>query len=169
MAEALPFYRAMIDRHHAAMLAADVEQAMAIRNEAHKLARKLNGGENGIIAGPEAPGCVLEREAAAPEGTMPLWGQAGDFTLTIGLMRVSVAMQVMFGLAATFFLFPHFSALAVDRDQPFLSETGFRAFYGLSGDLVTGLSPEDYVREAIAVHVRRNLKGRLKAIEPRYR
>jgi hypothetical protein len=34
MAEALPFYRAMIDRHHhAAMLAADVEQAMAIRKD----------------------------------------------------------------------------------------------------------------------------------------
>jgi hypothetical protein len=42
--------------------------------------------------------------------------------------------------------------------SPFLSEIGSRAFYGLSGDLVPGLSPEDYVREAIAVYVRGNLK-----------
>ena len=40
---ALPYYRGLLDRHHAAMLAADAE-------EAHKLERKLNGGEPGIIA-----------------------------------------------------------------------------------------------------------------------
>jgi uncharacterized protein (DUF305 family) len=38
MEEAMPFYRRMIENHHAAMQAADIEQAMSIREEAHQLA-----------------------------------------------------------------------------------------------------------------------------------
>jgi hypothetical protein len=34
MEEALPFYRRMIGKHHAAMQAAAIEQAMSIREEA---------------------------------------------------------------------------------------------------------------------------------------
>jgi hypothetical protein len=74
----------MIVQHHAAMQAAGIEQAMSIREEAHLLAAKLNGGTCGIIAGPDAPGCILERESAAAPGSVPLWGQAGEFTVTIG-------------------------------------------------------------------------------------
>jgi hypothetical protein len=55
MEEALPFYRRMIERHHAAMLAAEIGEAMSIREEAHKLAAKLNGGMTGIIASDDAP------------------------------------------------------------------------------------------------------------------
>ena len=47
---ALPYYRGLLDRHHAAMLAADAEEARRLGEEAHKLERKLNGGEPGIIA-----------------------------------------------------------------------------------------------------------------------
>jgi len=50
MDRALPFYRALIDRHHAAMLAANVDEAMGLRDEAHKLALRLNAGELGILA-----------------------------------------------------------------------------------------------------------------------
>ena len=74
MAEALPFYRDMIDRHHAAMLAADIEEAMRIREDAHRLAAKLNGGTCGIIAGPEAPGCILEAETEAAPGNSCRFG-----------------------------------------------------------------------------------------------
>ncbi len=169
MAEALPFYRRMIERHHAAMSAADIDKAMSIREDAHRLAAKLNGGTCGIIAGPEAPGCILERESAAAPGSFPLWGQAGDFTVTVGAMRVRIEMKGMFGIGSTSCLFPGFYAHAVDRDRPFLSETGFRSFLGVSGDLVPGLTPEDFARAVIAAHVERELKGRLKAIEPRHR
>ncbi len=41
MEEALPFYRLMIETHHAAMQAADIDKAMSIREEAHLLAAKL--------------------------------------------------------------------------------------------------------------------------------
>lgn len=47
MAEALPLYRGLIERHHAAMLAADEAEAMRLKEEAHKLAGHLNGGDPG--------------------------------------------------------------------------------------------------------------------------
>jgi hypothetical protein len=119
MEEALPFYRRMIDKHNAAMQAADIEQAMSIREEAHQLAAKLNGGTCGIIAGPDAPGCILERESAAPPDSVPLWGQAGEFTITVGAMRVRIELKGMFGIGSTSCLFPGFYARAVDLDRPF--------------------------------------------------
>lgn len=51
---AIPFYRQQIDAHHAAMLICDFDAAMAIREEAHLLARKLNGGKPGILAHDDA-------------------------------------------------------------------------------------------------------------------
>ncbi len=63
------------------MLAAEAETVMALREEAHDRALWLNKGEPGILAGPEAPGCVLERETAASSGTVPLWGQSGEFVI----------------------------------------------------------------------------------------
>ncbi|MCI0599889.1 MAG: hypothetical protein L0Y60_10270 [Beijerinckiaceae bacterium] len=169
MEEALPFYRRMIERHHAAMLAAEIGEAMSIREEAHKLAAKLNGGKSGIIARDDSPGCVLERESAAAPGTLLLWGQAGEFTVTVDAMRVRIELKGMFGIGSTSRLFPGFYAHAVDRDRPFLSETGFRSFLGVSGDLVPGLTPGEFARAAIAAYVDRELKGRLTKIEPRYR
>jgi hypothetical protein len=169
MEEALPFYRRMIDKHHAAMQTAGIEQAMSIREEAHQLAAKLNGGTCGIIAGPDAPGCILERESAAPPGSVPLWGQAGEFIVTVGAMRVRIELNGMFGIGSTSCLFPGFYAHAVDLDRPFLSETGFRTFLGVSGQLVPSLTTEDFARETIAVHVRRELKGKLLPIETRRR
>ncbi|WP_051952596.1 hypothetical protein [Methylocapsa aurea] len=167
MEEALPCYRRMIERHHAAMQTAAINEAMSIREEAHLLAAKLNGGTCGIIAGPDAPGCILERESAAPPDSAPLWGQAGEFVVTVGAMRVRIELHGMFGIGSTFCLFPGFYAHAVDRDRPFLSETGFRAFFGVSGQLIPGLTTADFVRETIAAHVRQELKGRLSSIKAR--
>ena len=163
MEEAMPFYRRMIENHHAAMQTADIDKAMSIREEAHKLAAKLNGGTCGVIAGPDAPGCILERESAAPPDSVPLWGQAGAFV--VSEMRVRIELHGMFGIGSTSCLFPGFYAHAVDLGRPFLSETGFRTFLGVSGQLVPGLTTEDFAREAIDAHVRRELKGKLLPIE----
>jgi len=74
MEEAIPFYRNLIERHHAAMLAGDVSAAMKLREEAHEVAVKVNSGDAGICAEPDSPAYVLERATAAPTGTVPMWG-----------------------------------------------------------------------------------------------
>lgn len=58
------------------MFNARVDEVMRLRGEAHDLARKLNDGDPGILAGDDAPGCVLARESAAVSGIVPLWGQS---------------------------------------------------------------------------------------------
>jgi len=166
--EAIPFYRSLIERHHAAMLAAEVDTVLQLHCEAHALARRLNGGEPGILAHDDAPGYVLARETAAPEGSVPLWGQDGTFFVDVDGMRVSIEMDGMFGIGSTAMFWPGFAAHAVDLDAPFLSETGYRSFLGLAAAPVSGMTPDSFAREAIAAHVRRALKGRLLTIDPRY-
>jgi hypothetical protein len=166
MADALPFHRLQIRQHHAAMFAGDIDTAMAIREDAHQLAVKLNGGNGGILAGDDAPGCILDRECAAAPEAVPLWGQSGAFTVTVNAMRVRIEMEGMFGLRATSCPFPGFYARAVDRDRPFLSETGFRSFLGIYAEPVPGLTTDEFVSKIIAGHVRRELKGRLLSIRP---
>jgi hypothetical protein len=168
MEAGLPYYRILIRQHHAAMLAANVDEAMRLRHQADLLARRLNDGEPGILAGPDAPGCVLERESAAAPGAVPLWGQKGEFIVTAGAMRVRVEIEGMFGIGSGFCYWPGFSAHAVDFDRPFLSETGYRSFLGIHADPAPNLTPDEFVRKVIDAHVARELKGRLLAIEARY-
>src|SRR3546814_4556972 len=89
MEEAIPFYRLLIRQHHAAVLAADAGKVTQLRREAKALALRLNDGEPGILAHPDAPGYVLSRETAAAPGTVPLWGQEGSFIIEVNGMRRS--------------------------------------------------------------------------------
>ena len=168
MNEALPFFRSLIEKHHAAMLAADIEQVMTLRNEAHKLALRLNNGEPGILAGPDAPGCTLARLTLAEEETVPLWGQGGIFTISASEMRVRIEMDGVFGIGAPYSPWLNFCVRAVDWHKPFLSETGFRSFLGIHADLVPGLTPDAFAVKVIEGHVRSQLKGKLRPIESRY-
>ena len=68
MEEALPFYGELIARHHMAMLDGDLSGAMLLREEAHNLALRLNNGEPSILAGPDAPGSMLERLSTRRKG-----------------------------------------------------------------------------------------------------
>lgn len=169
MDAALPFYRGLIERHHAAMLAADVDEAMRLRREAGILALRVNGGDAGILAGPDAPGCVLECETAAAPGAVPLWGQTGDFLIAVDSMRVRIELDGIFGVAAGACFWPGFAARAVDLNRPFLSETGYRSFVGIYAEPAPGLMPDDFAREVIAAHIARALKGRPVAIATPYR
>jgi hypothetical protein len=126
--EGVTHYRALLAQNHQAMLAGDEKAVMNIRKKANRLAVKLNDGDVAILGGPDAPGYVLMRETAAPPGTVPMWGQQGDFTVTVGDMKVRVAMDGMLGISAGLNFWPGFSANVVKSDKPFLSETGFRSF-----------------------------------------
>ncbi len=169
MAEAIPLYRILLRQHHAAMLAADIDEALRLREEASQLAVKLNDGEPGILADENAPGRVLQRRTAAAKGSVPLWGQAGDFIVTVGRMKVRIAMDGIFGMGARFMCWPGFAAHAVDYDKPFISHTGYRSFLGIHAEPVPGMSVDEFAVMVIATHIERELKGKLTAINPDYR
>ncbi|KRE14321.1 hypothetical protein ASE66_13110 [Bosea sp. Root483D1] len=166
---ALPYYRDFIARHHAAMLAGDGKTAIALREEAGHLALRLNHGEPGILAGPDAPGCQLADLTAAEPGTVPSWGQQGEFILKVAGIRVLINMSGLFGIGARFMTYLSFSARAVDWDQPFLSEPGYRSFMGTNAPLVPGFTPAGFARAVIGNHVATTLKGKLVAITQQYR
>jgi hypothetical protein len=168
MEEAIPYYRNLIDRHHAAMLAGDVPAAMKIREEAHELAVKVNGGNAGICAGPDAPAYVLERATAAPAGTVPLWGQTGEFAINVGTMPVRIEQDGIFGVGANHMTWPGFAARAVDYQKPFLSDTGYRSFIGCHANIVPGTTPDVLAREMIQAYVAHECKGKLRKIERTY-
>jgi hypothetical protein len=169
MDEAIAHYRGMIEHHHQAMLAGDEKTVMEIRKDATRLAVKLNNGEAGIFGGPDAPGYVLERGTAAPAGTVPMWGQTGEFTVTIGAMTVRIQMEGMLGVRGSISLWPGFSANAVEPDKPFFSETGYRSFLDGHAEMAPGMTPDVFAREVIAAHIKGECKGRLRPVKGEYR
>jgi hypothetical protein len=162
-------YRVMLEQHHQAMLESDEKRVMAIRKEANRLAVKLNGGELGVLGGPDAPGYVLMDSTAAPPRAVPMWGQKGEFDIKVGDMPVHVKMDGMIGVSAGMSLWPGFSANVVAPEKPFFSETGYRSFIGAHADLVPGLTPDAFVREVIAAYIEGDCKGRLRSVKPEYR
>ena len=167
--EAIPFYRSLIERNHAAMLAADMEKTTRLHDEARKLALRLNGGDGGILAHENAPGYVLARETAAASGSVPLWGQTGDFIVRFGDMRVRIELDGMFGIGSGVSFWPGFSAHAVDFDRPFLSQTGYRSFLGIYAEPQEDLSPDLFTQKIIAAYVEYDLKGKLVTIDEKHR
>lgn len=169
MEDAGGFFQTLIARHHEAMLEADVATVMELREEAALLALSLNNGEPGIIAHEKAPGCVLRARTAAADGSIPQWGQSGAFTITIDKMLVRVEIDGMFGIGATATYWPGFSAHAVDRSKPFLSETGYRSFLGIAASAAPGLTTETFCILVIERHIARALRGRFLKIALQYR
>ncbi|MDX8353992.1 hypothetical protein [Cognatiyoonia sp. IB215182] len=167
-AEALDYHNQQIANHHAAMLNSDLDLAIDIRKEAHLLAKKLNNGNPGILAGNDAPGCKLDRQAAAQDGLIPMWGQSGTFAIEAAGMQVRVTMGGMFGIGATAMPYLGFAARAVDRTKPFLSATGYRSFLGCTVPPVPGLMVDGLVRRILRAHVTHDLGGRLVPIDPEW-
>lgn len=163
MDEAVDYMRSdILPQHHAAMMALDFETAIAWREEARLLASKLNGGICGIIAGPEAPGCVLDDRTRAKEGEVPLWGQSGTFTLTLDAMRCAVNVDGVFGIGGRFMHWTSFSVRAVDWDKEFLSSTGYRSFLGCHLETDEPLRVEGFVRAILSGYIAETFKrGRM--------
>jgi hypothetical protein len=163
----LPLYRDMIQKNHEATLAEDWSMVREMHDTAYLLALKLNQGDTGIFADEKSMGSVLQASTAAPVGTVPLWGQLGDFTLTIDGMAVRCVLPR--GLVSrNGARWPEFDVHAVDRQKPFLSGTGFRSFSSLgwfpSPDNDGPVTVDVYVRTIIERYVTRDLKGSLLTI-----
>ena len=169
MADAVPFLWELLDEHHAAMLAGRLDEVMFCREEARRLAVKLNGGKAGILADEASPGCVLARETSAAPETVPAWGQKGSFIVTVAGMRVRIEIEGVFGLFAAWSFWPSFSAHAIDPGRPFISETGYRSFLSVPLAPLPGLLPDTFAAEVIEAHIRQEMKGKLVAVTRQYR
>lgn len=64
----------------------------------------------------------IEAYCAAEPGTVPMWGQCGEFLLDMGTYRLWVTCNMTFGMQM-----PHMEFHAVDLNRPFLSESGYRS------------------------------------------
>lgn len=161
MVAAIPFHAAQIKLHHVAMLEGDFDAAIAIREEAHLLASKLNGGRHGIIADENAPGCVLARACRAKPDAPPLWGQEAEFVITLKSTPIAVTLRGMFGIGGCFMPYAGFSVRAMDLTKPFLSKTGYRSFLGVSVPHEMGMTPGIFVRRVLETHLDHELCGNL--------
>lgn len=166
MEAAVLYYRHLIEAHHAAMLKGDAGEVAHLRREAQALAFKLNGFEAGILSHENAPGYVLVRLTRAEEGAVPLWGQSGSFEICWKAMRVRIEMEGLFGIGAVHMAWLGFSAHAVEKTKPFLSDTGYRSFLSGGGSLVPGFTVDRFAAETVAAYVEGELKGRLRRIVP---
>lgn len=87
---------------------------------------KLNGGTYfGCNGGDESAGSVIARHCQATPGEVPLWGQRGEFIVTVKDIRC----WVKYGGGLGSVLSCHFEFNAVDLDGPFISETGYRSHF----------------------------------------
>lgn len=139
------------------------------------MATRVNHGDPGILAS-DAPGYVLSRRCAATAGTIPRWGQQGRWTVIInGAFTVGTKADRSNGQASRSGWTsracsasveatrdsPGFSAHAVDRRKPFISETGFRSFLGARTELTPGLTTEEFVARVIRSHITHEQRGKL--------
>lgn len=154
--EGLPFYRDLLTEHHLHMIDAEVEKAMALRERAYDLARKLNNGQPGILADENSSGCILCRETRAAFDETPLWGQSGEFMINVKGCDIRIAMNGIFGIGGAHCYWPGFSAHAVDKTKPFISETGYRSFLGVGMEPKAETSVRSFVRALIAQCLAKN-------------
>lgn len=157
--EGLAAFRALLGRYDAAVRRRDPEAAFAEVRLSRDMAVAMMGGDRGILAGPESVGCRLRAATAAPPGTEPTWGQAAAFVVVLADgMRVGVETDGVMGMCAD----RGFSASAnvVDLDAPFLSETGYRSFLGLTQWPDADEEPASYWRRCFEAHVAGELKGK---------
>ena len=119
------------------------------------------------LAAPMRPD-ISYAETAAPPGTVPMWGQRGDFTVNVGDMPVHIVMDGLIGVSAGMNV-PAFSPNVVEPDKPFLSETGYRSFIGVHANLVPGLTPDVFAREVIGSYIKGECRGKLRPVKQEYR
>jgi hypothetical protein len=75
----------------------------------------------------------------------------------------------VFGIGARYMAWPGFSAHVIEPDKPLISETGYRSFLGLSAPILPSLMPDAFVTECLEAYVRRDLKGKPVAIDPKWK
>ncbi len=165
MGDAVGTFTQIIHRYNAAILAEDIPAARILSDQAHELAIALNDGDQDILASHNSTGVFLERKTAAPYGSVPLWGQTGSFILQVRpALRVRIEMEGIFGLAEP--PIPSFTAVAIDFEQPFISEFSHHSFLGHRHPTTPRCDPAEHARRVILDYIGQRLNGQLRSMVP---
>lgn len=136
---AIGIARRIVERKNAAVVAGDVNGARKCDRNYDRLISALNGGTLfGSQAGPDSVGVQLNECIAAPDGTVPMWGQSGRFFIRVNGMASVVTYDAYWCMSG----FEHFEFHACEFNRPYISETGYRS------DFAHELSPGLTTREA---------------------
>lgn len=126
-------YGEAIDQHHDAVMRESAEDAWPMRERMEAILYKANGCTSFGVGCNDAP-MSIRRANWAPVGTVPKWGQVGQFILEHRDIRAIIC----FG--------DHEGIHAPDFNRPFPSETGF---HSIGATRTPGMSVEDYGRAMI--------------------
>lgn len=108
---------------NAAVMCGNAKDAEAAGELYEAVRYKMNGNTFvGCSVGNPSVTTRIEDYCAAEPGTVPIWGQRGEFMLDMGTYRLWVTCSTTFGMQM-----PHIEFHAVDLNRPFLSETGYRS------------------------------------------
>lgn len=112
-------------RRNVATLTGDADGLERCARDHDRLVMVLNGGTMfGSYSGADSVGQTLDRMLAAPDGSVPSWGQAGRF-----LINVNGMLSVVEYSSRNVGFMEHFSFFACQAGRPYISETGFRSDY----------------------------------------
>lgn len=112
---------------NAAILAADDGAAELAAERYDAAVWKLNGGTffaNRDITKSDAGGTLVEAHCRAEPGIAPMWGQSGEFLVTVSGISAVVEIGDGFG---RFMVSMEFHV--VDPQMPFISATGYRSHF----------------------------------------
>ena len=148
--ELLAVCRMECDAYGAAVLADDGDAVAAARLRYKAAVWVLNDGTMfGSFSGPESGGELAARHCAALPGSLPGWGQKGEFLIEVDGMRAVVC----YGSQLTTFS-THFEFHAIDLDRPFVSDSGYRSHFvnGPTGSVTVAFAAEAYLRGFVRDH-----------------
>lgn len=141
-------YHAMADaiaRYDAAVIAHGFgPEAAAAREQINAVIWKANNYTMFGCLAPDGAGTIMGHKVKAEAGTVPQWGQPGEFLVHIDGMRCRVDYRGFNSLSVA-----DFALHAVDWQMPFISNTGFLYL------TIYKLSPGLSVSEAITLELER--------------
>ncbi len=115
-------------KYDAAVIAGDTAQREAELDRFEAVVFKLNGNTFfGSNADESRPMRRMSRATAARPGAAPLWGQSGDFLVSVDGVRARVIYDGLAGLGCSGNV--HFAFHVIDLHRPFPSPTGFRSHF----------------------------------------
>lgn len=162
------FHAELLSRYDAAMMKADTAAAVAVMEECELFLEYVyepHKDQRGVCYA-DVNG-HLSKANRAPDGTVPMWGQEGSFTITVGSVPVRIEIDHLCGLGQFGEnLLPHFSIHIVDKHRDFLSHTGYRSFFCTLHDTEPGVTVADAIGRILRLHVQNEMKGKLERYDP---